>query len=1124
MNKPFAGHLASLSAGAINDNIFRHAGKNLILSGAIAGLGQASGTEAGALLGLFFIVPFLLFAPLAGTLSDRFPKQTLIRAVRLIEPALCLLGILAIAQEHSLLLHVAVCGFGIQSALFAPVKYAVIPELVAEKQLEQANGRLQAATNASILIGIACAALIDPELPIYTGSILSPTIMLCTVSIIVALCGIAGAFVVRTPDAANPTTPIRPLSLLQQFRVLSCAQGLWIPALCIGGFWTLAAVIDITMTNAAVQAFGLSTSHAIMINGLLAVAMGLAAISAPRFINRAWPAGLPCVGAGIAGFGVLAMGQAITQGSLSSFLISLTVAGMGGSLWLVPLNVLLQQRAPLEKRGQVFAASSLIGTVGLILGFSFLYFASAAGDATLLKIFGCTILGILLIPVCVYRHHLAAWAVTMIVRFFFKIKLNGAEHLPKQGGCLIVCNHVSYADGVVLAAALPRPGRFLIFKTFIDMPVIGFFLRAMGAIPIDGGDKRRALVASIDLAVEAAKNGEVVVIFPEGKLSRSGQMDRFQGGMERIAARAGVPVIPAHLDGLYGTFTSRSAKRAAPHIRRKVALRLGTALDAETTAAHAQQAVQALGYDNAQARIDHNQATLGAAFLCHAKRHPFRTAVVDAQGSLNRLQLASAALALIPKLGLTATDKTIGIMLPPGRAGTIINLAVALSGRTAVNLNHTVGADTLHTMCERAEISTVISSKLYMRKIKAPETEARTLYAEELLPSIKGLPIIYALLKTILLPSRILDVSRADDIATIIFSSGSTGTPKGVQLTHKNILANCDAVISLLNLRSGEDVILSPLPLFHSFGLTPGMWLGLTRGFAIAGQANPMDGKALGALAQQCSATFLLGTPTFARTWMRRIEPEQFSALRFAVVGAEKCPADLREQFKDRYQADLLEGYGCTEMSPVVACNIPNTARDGIREPGSRDGSIGRPLPGINMFTVHPETLDRLNPQEEGLLIARSPSRMAGYLGQADKTQEAFIHGGYNTGDIGRIDKDGFVYITGRMARFAKIGGEMVPLDNVEEALLSVLPEEDECQLAVAAVPDNNRGERLIVLHTTCSISADDILKTINADNELPPIFRPKTRDFFQVDKIPLLGTGKRDLAQIKKLAEELAT
>ena len=258
----------------------------------------------------------------------------------------------------------------------------------------------------------------------------------------------------------------------------------------------------------------------------------------------------------------------------------------------------------------------------------------------------------------------------------------------------------------------------------------------------------------------------------------------------------------------------------------------------------------------------------------------------------------------------------------------------------------------------------------------------------------------------------------------------------------------------------------------------------------------------------------MISTPTFVRGWMRRIDPEQFKTIRLAVVGAERCPLELKNAFKERYGVELLEGYGCTELAPTVAVNLPEVRREGEVEKRSKQGSVGRPLPGMSAFTINPDTGAIQPPDTEGLIVIRSPSRMLGYLDRDDLTSKACLLGGYNTGDMGKVDADGFIHITGRLARFAKIAGEMVPLDNVEALLAAGMP--DDIELAVAAVPDEGRGERLVVLHTGFTGEWNTIMIRLEGQ---PGIWKPRIKDVYQVAALPKLGTGKRDLAGLKALA-----
>ncbi len=517
---------------------------------------------------------------------------------------------------------------------------------------------------------------------------------------------------------------------------------------------------------------------------------------------------------------------------------------------------------------------------------------------------------------------------------------------------------------------------------------------------------------------------------------------------------------------------------------------------------------------DAQARAERDTRTLGRCFLAWARRGPRRIAVVDPRGSLSRIRLAAVALALEPLLGLAEDEARVGVVLPPGQGGTLVNVALALGGRAAVNLNHTTGDAQLAQMCRLAGLRTIVSSRVYLERIGNPKLPARVVLAENLIPRLGKARVVWQMVRVLTRSAARLDRARPEDVAVVVFSSGSTGEPKGVQLTHRQILANCDAVVEHLDLRPDVDSVTSPLPLFHAFGVLPGLWLPLVNGCLVASQPDPRDAVSLGKLATRARTTFLISTPTFVRTYMRRIAPEQLAHLRLAVVGAERCPQDLKDAFKARYGAELLEGYGATELGPAVSVNRPGHVRE---------GSVGQPLPGVEVFTMDADTRQILPPGEPGLIVVRSAACMLGYLDRPDLTARALVHGGYDTGDVGRVDADGYVFLTGRLARFAKVGGEMVPLDNVEAALQAWVEARygEAYDVAVGAAPSATRGEKLVVMHTGVPEDPEALLGALA---DLPPIFRPKRPDFHVVDAIPTLGTGKRDLGGIRKLAEALSS
>jgi acyl-[acyl-carrier-protein]-phospholipid O-acyltransferase/long-chain-fatty-acid--[acyl-carrier-protein] ligase len=1152
-------HLVASAVGAGLDNLFRQVAVVALTAAAYKAFPHAS-AQADALASsysawalMLFSAPFILLAPLAGSLGDRLPKHLIIRAARLVDVPIAILGIWGYAIASPALMLTALTLLAIASTFFGPAKLAVMPELVDEGRLAQGNAALAAVTVAAILIGTCLAACTDHQrlaelldalgLHAAAGSPAAAVWSLAVVASALCVVGIIGAFRVPVLTAQAPGAPIAmPWMALAQLRVLNRATGVWAPALGLAGFWALGGAAYAGLAPLVHLVYGLQEAGTVGMFLALVCGIIIGSALAPRYLARAFPAGLPLFGALLAGSAFAAAGWHAAhdftippdQRRLWPFSACLVLTGVGAGLWEVALTILLQERAPAACRNLIMSGVSLLASFGTFFAAGCYWLLTNAGELSggtlpslssmqaFAALGGATVAGALACAVS-YRHQCAGWLISVLLKLAYHVRLEGAEQLPAHGGCLVVCNHLSYADGVILATSLPRPGRFLVYRQFVEMPVVGFFLRAAGVIPVAAEDSRRALLASIEAAVEAAKAGEVVVIFPEGKLTRSGQTDVFRSGLERIASRAGVPIVPAYLQGLWGTIASRSERRSLPRPFRRVELRIGAPLPPSASAAEARDQVMHLGFLCALARAARDRRTLGSAFIAQARRHPTRIAVQDAQGKLSCAALLGLSRALIPHLGLQPDERSVGVLLPPGRAGTIVNLSLALDGRTAVNLNHTTGSAQLARMCTLAKVRTIISAGPYLRRLGELTLPGRVLQVEEPLKRLGRLEILSSMLVALLAPRRLLVQATSDQVAAVIFSSGSTGDPKGVELTHRQILANCECTADGLDVHGGRDVLLSPLPLFHSFGLIPGTWLGLVMGMPVAAQPDPADGKALGELAAASGATFLISTPTFVRGYLRRIEPAQLATLRFAVVGAERCPADLRAAFKNRYGCDLLEGYGCTELAPVVGVNLTEVHRDGVVEVRAKDGAIGRALPGLQVFAVDPESMAMLPPGQEGLLVVRSPSRMRGYLDRPDLTAAAFIHDGYNTGDIGRVDQDGFISITGRLARFAKIGGEMVPIDNLENALQRALSDalggESAIELALAAVADESRGERLVVLHTGYQ---GDWERLIAALERFPALWRPKVRDVHLVAAIPKLGTGKRDLSAIKRLAASL--
>jgi acyl-[acyl-carrier-protein]-phospholipid O-acyltransferase/long-chain-fatty-acid--[acyl-carrier-protein] ligase len=307
------------------------------------------------------------------------------------------------------------------------------------------------------------------------------------------------------------------------------------------------------------------------------------------------------------------------------------------------------------------------------------------------------------------------------------------------------------------------------------------------------------------------------------------------------------------------------------------------------------------------------------------------------------------------------------------------------------------------------------------------------------------------------------------------------------------------------------------LPFFHSFGFTGTLWFPLISGFGAVYHFNPLDGKTIGDLAGKYRATILISTPSFYAAYLRRVPPEQFATLRYAITGAEKLRETVAREFKEKYRLDLLEGYGATEMSPVISVNIPDVADGSEHQTGTKFGSVGHPLPGVAAKVVDPESGAPRPPNAGGLLLVKGANRMVGYLDDAEKTREVLRDGWYVTGDIATIDDEGFIRITDRLARFSKIAGEMVPHGKIEETVNDILGERSS---VVVAIADEQKGERLAVLYSRHDVAPDGLWRRLN-DTELPKLWIPKKENLIQVDEIPLLASGKADLKKAQAIAAE---
>ncbi len=712
-----------------------------------------------------------------------------------------------------------------------------------------------------------------------------------------------------------------------------------------------------------------------------------------------------------------------------------------------------------------------------------------------------------------------------LARLIYRVTAVGTERLP-SGGFLLLPNHITWVDAIVLLLACPRPIRFIIDQEYYENRFLHPILRTVGCIPITA---RRAKEA-MRLAAEKIREGEIVCLFPEGQLSRSGTLLRLQRGYEIIARRAEGQVVPVWLDQLWGSIFSfqggRFFTKWPRHFPYPATVEFGEPLSPnDADIATVREELLKVG-ERCYSRRDSLRGHLGAAAVRGLARSPFRVAVIDGMDDslLRRGKLLGAAAALSRYLRRHFPEHRIGIVLPASKGSVVANLAVVLAGKVPVGLNFTSGKDALQRAQQVAGLKTAISANAFAHRLTDFPWPDNVIQLDELLPRLKA-KIFLWWMAAIFLPAplliRLLEIPREGGHAeaVLLFTSGSSGDPKGVVLSHRNLIGNVSQFRVLLD-ATRDDLILATLPVFHSFGCTVTLWFPLLDGIRTVTFPNPLDTAKCAELIAQYRVTIVLAAPTFLRGYLRKAEAAQLASVRLTITGAEKLPRSLAKAFEERFGKTVYEGYGLTETSPVVSVNLPDPEPDHPGDPvqaSHRPGSVGRMAPGIAGEIRDPETGAKLSLHDSGMLWLRGPNIFEGYLDDPRRTADVMRDGWLVTGDLGRFDEDGFLFIEGRLSRFSKIGGEMVPHETVEEKILAALglSSEDARTIAVASVTDAQKGEALVLL-SAIEIDPGQLRAQLR-DAGVPNLWIPKT--IRRVEQIPLLATGKLDLRRCSEIA-----
>jgi len=1127
--RPLAGLLVSQFLGAFNDNAWKLIVALLAMRELTArmdpgpALQSASQTRA-TLAFVVFTLPLLVVSIPAGALADRFSKRSVLVATKALELVLMAAGTASLffSPGGSALPLVVLGLMGAQSALFSPAKYGILPELLPHERLSEGNAKLEMWTFLAIIAGSAAGGwLLDATGP-------RPWIAGFALTAFALLGLLAARAVPHVPPSRSEAAVFS--TLRRAWGAARADRVLWLAILGAAFYWAIASLLFQDVLVYIKSVLLVSDTKAGLPLALFGLGVGVGALLAARLSASKVEYGLIPLGAlGLALFALL-LGAA-APGFLGTIAL-MALLGVSSGLLIVPLDALLQWRSPPDLRGGVIALANVLVFSGVTVG-------SLAAEA--LSRLGFSPRGILLAGAAatvagtlwalrVLPDALLRLVLVLLTHTFYRLRVEGRRNVPAEGGALLVPNHVSFADGLFLLATLDRPVRFVVDAEYFFAPLLAPFLRALNAIPISSSGGPRAILRALRDAGRALDDGELVCIFAEGQITRTGMLNSFRRGLERIVKGRSAVIVPVHLDRVWGSIFSRAHGRfvtkVPEHLPYPVTVSYGEPLPRETPLHEIRRHVIELGAEAAGLR-KRDRKPLHRQFVRAARRRPLALAFVEAERPpLSRIRALAASVALARALRHAwKGQERVGILLPPTVAGALVNLAAAIAGRTSVNLNFTAGRAGMESVSRQAGLRSVVTSRAFLEKAKIEMPGGiDPIWIEELSEGIGPFRRLFALLLALTAPTRAIErlcgavrAPALDDVVTVIFSSGSTGEPKGVVLTHFNVDANVDSVAQVFDVSRG-DRLLGILPHFHSFGYLL-LWFSATRRLATVFHPNPLDAGIIGGLVQRYRVTILVATPTFLQIYLRRCTPAQFGSLRFVLVGAEKLQERLAQRFEDHFGIRPLEGYGTTECAPAIAVSSLDFRAPGFYQPGSRRGFVGRPLPGVAMRVVDPETFRILPPGKSGMLLVKGPNVMRGYLGRDDLTAQVMRDGWYVTGDIALVDEDGFLQVTDRLSRFSKIGGEMVPHGRIEEALHEAAGRAD-LVFAVTAVPDERKGERLAVLHTLDPALLPDILHKVQ-EAGLPNLFIPRLDHFIRVEQLPILGSGKLDLRTIRRIAAE---
>lgn len=699
-----------------------------------------------------------------------------------------------------------------------------------------------------------------------------------------------------------------------------------------------------------------------------------------------------------------------------------------------------------------------------------------------------------------------------LLRVLFRVRIEGSFDAFDAKRLLVIANHESFLDGPLLAAFLPIDPVYVVHSQIVANAYFRFLLSLVDHVALEPANP-----LAIKGVLKLVESGRPVVIFPEGRITVTGNLMKVYDGPAFVATRTGATIVPVRLDGPARSYFSRLSGRYPLRLFPRITLTIlppttlppvagGSADERQRKSGEAMRALMQHMIFSSQPKHTLYSELLDTISI-FGRRRPVVEDMKQAEQSYGQLLKATLALG---RLGtrLAAKNEAVGVLLPNLVGSVALVLGLTAFRRVPAMLNYTAGAEAIRNACVAACVKTIVTSRQFVEAAKIEPVIAdlgtvRVVYLEDLRGEFGLADKLWLVLWALRFPRAVAVPSEPRDPAVILFTSGSEGRPKGVVLSHRAILSNIAQVRAVIPF-SPEDKVLNALPVFHSFGLTAGTLLPLLAGTRLFLYPSPLHYRAIPEIAYDRSCTVLLGTSTFLGNYARVAHPYDFFRLRYVVAGAEKVSDTVRQAWFEKFGLRIFEGYGATETAPVLAANTPMAYRT---------GTVGQLLPEIEGRVVPVPGIER-----GGLLHVRGPNVMSGYLryehpGVLEPPASELGAGWYDTGDVVEIDDAGFVTILGRVKRFAKVAGEMISLEVVEKIAFAASAQ---MQHAASSQPDEQRGEAIVLFTTDPTLTRERLQEAARAGGH-PEIAVP--RKLVNVEALPLLGTGKVDYVALKGLA-----